>query len=252
MIRLTPKHFEKPWGSKTLEPWFPNPSEKTGEVWFTGVPDSKLLIKLLFTSEPLSVQVHPPGKTEMWHVLRAEPGARIAAGFIRELTEAEFRAHAPTPQILDLLQWHAARPGDTFFIPAGTVHAIGEGLVLCEIQQNSDITYRLYDYNRGREVHLDESVKFSHRGPHAARRQAEGTTLVSCEFFTTDKIVLAGSLRLDPTPAAPEWWVVIEGSAEIGGQPASQGEVWYAPPGHPRIDLNGKGALLRVSSGTAL
>src|ERR1700693_2852803 len=99
-VRLTPRLLEKVWGSTVLEPWFPNQSQKTGEVWFEGVPDLPLLVKLLFTSEKLSVQVHPTdgdarlhggsrGKTEMWHVLRADPGAKIAAGFRREISEQE-------------------------------------------------------------------------------------------------------------------------------------------------------------------
>ena len=118
-VRLTPRLLEKVWGSTTLEPWFPNQKNKTGEVWFEGVPNLPLLIKLLFTSEKLSVQVHPGdahallyhgsrGKTEMWHILRAEPGAQIAAGFRREITEEELHESARSGEIMDLLEWHDA------------------------------------------------------------------------------------------------------------------------------------------------
>jgi mannose-6-phosphate isomerase len=263
-VRLTPRLVEKVWGSTTLEPWFPNQKNKTGEVWFElpepeGVPHLPLLIKLLFTSERLSVQVHPDdahallyhgsrGKTEMWHVLRAAPGAQIAAGFRREITEQELRESARSGEIVDLLEWHDAHVGDTFFIPAGTVHAIGEGLVLCEIQQNSDVTYRLFDYGRQRELHLDQAARVSQRGPHAPRSARNGQSLVACEYFTTEKIRLAGTERHTPTPGCVEWLIVLEGEAAIDGQSSHAGEVWYLPPGSPPLELRGDAVLLRTSA----
>ena len=167
--RIEPRFLEKIWGSTRLEPWFRNRDQKIGEVCFDADP---LLIKFIFTAEKLSVQVHPAddyarlhhnsrGKTEMWHILAAEPGAQIAAGFRRPITSDELDAAARSGEIENLLQWFDARPGDTFFIPAGTVHAIGAGLTLCEIQQHSDITYRLYDYGRPRELHLDRAIAVS-------------------------------------------------------------------------------------------
>jgi mannose-6-phosphate isomerase len=185
MQRLSPSFREKIWGSTRLEPWFLDADRKIGEVWFeTG--EVPLLIKFLFTTEKLSVQVHPggiTGKTEMWHILAAEPGAKIAAGFRETLTAAQMKEAALSGEIENLLQWFDARPGDTFFIPAGTVHAIGGGLALCEIQQRSDITYRLYDYGRGRELHLDEAMQVSHLGPHAPRVDFP----VRCEYFITSR-----------------------------------------------------------------
>src|SRR5712691_5956864 len=127
MKRLTPDFREKIWGATHLEPWFPNSDRKIGEVWFE--KDSPLLVKFLFTTEKLSVQVHPPGKTEMWHVLAAEPGAQIAAGFREEISPEKLREASLSGAIMDLLAWHTARRGDTYFLPAGTVHAVGEGLV---------------------------------------------------------------------------------------------------------------------------
>src|SRR5215510_1236414 len=124
MPRLTPKFVPKVWGSTKLEPWFRDTKEKIGEVWFED-PDRTLLVKFLFTVEPLSVQVHPEGKTEMWHILAAEPGAKIAAGFRETVTPERMREVALSGEIENLLEWHEARPGDTFFIPAGVVHAIG-------------------------------------------------------------------------------------------------------------------------------
>jgi len=256
-FRLTPEPLEKVWGSTDLEPWFPNQAKPTGEVWFTGVPDSPLLIKFLFTAAKLSVQVHPgdayaqlhhgsAGKTEMWHVLRAAPDARIAAGFREDISERQLREAARTGEIVELLQWYDARVGDTFFIPAGTVHAIGEGLVLCEIQQNSDVTYRVYDYGRPRELHLDHAANVSRRGPHAARSRPQGTRLASCEYFTTDRILVAGTLSHRPEQGSREWWIVLEGSLEIGGQPARTGDVYYVPSDQLVLDLSGEAVLLRA------
>jgi len=237
LTRLTPRLVPKVWGSKHLEPWFPDASEKIGEVWFEAAEPLPLLVKFLFTTEPLSVQVHPEGKTEMWHILAADPGAKIAAGFREPITEERLRASALSGEIEDLLQWFEARPGDTFFIPAGTVHAIGAGLTLCEIQQHSDITYRLFDYGRPRELHLDEGARVSKLGPHAARSAREGV-LVSCAFFTTEK------LRVDDRVSRNARMVILlDGTLKIDGQTALAGEVWYTDEA---IELAGEATVLLV------
>ena len=242
--RLSSKKLAKVWGSTSLAPLFSNDSgEKIGEVWFEQVRDPPLLVKFLFTTEKLSVQVHPPGKTEMWHVVAAQPGARIAAGFREEISEARLRDAALSGEIMDLLAWHEARLGDTYFLPAGTVHAVGEGLVLCEIQQYSDVTYRLFDYGRPRELHLEQALRVSHRGPHAALQPAREGVLVSCEYFTTEKLRVNGSVR--HTPDGAELWIVLEGSGQIAGQPTRPGEVWHAPAGSTGFELAGDLGLLR-------
>src|SRR5262249_13035711 len=148
------------------------------------------------------------GKTEMWHVLRAEPGARIAAGFRREITKEELRETALSGAILELLEWQEARAGNTFFLPAGTVHAVGEGLVMFEIQQNSDLTYRLYDYGRGRDLHLEHGMNVSSLTPASVRAQPQGRVLASCKYFTTSKISLAGTERVEPAHDLVEWLAV--------------------------------------------
>ena len=213
--RLTPRFLEKVWGSTQLEPWFPNPEKKTGEVWLEG-ESLPLLVKFLFTTEPLSVQVHPEGKTEMWHVLRADPGAKVAAGFREPISEERLRESSLSGEIETLLDWYDARPGDTFFIPAGVVHAIGPGLAMCEIQQYSDVTYRLYDYGRPRELHLDQAIAVSQRGPHAARQPAREGVLVSCPFFTTEKLRVDGEFHVE----AGRMVIVLDGPRA--------GEAWYA------------------------
>src|SRR5262249_17412759 len=146
------------------------------------------------------------GKTEMWHVLAAEPGAKVAAGFREEISADAMREAAISGEIENLLDWHEARPGDTFFIPAGTGHAIGGGLTLCEIQQESDVTYRLYDYNRGRELHLEHGVRVSNCGPHAARVDAH----VICPHFTVERVQLTGSLNRELQEPG-ELWIALEG-----------------------------------------
>jgi mannose-6-phosphate isomerase len=242
LTRLTPRVVPKVWGSKHLEPWYPNAEEKIGEVWFEGVANLPLLVKFLFTTEPLSVQVHPEGKTEMWHILAADPGSKIAAGFREEISEERLRASALSGEIEDLLEWFEARPGDTFFIPAGTVHAIGAGLTLCEIQQWSDVTYRLFDYGRPRELHLDEGARVSRLGPHAARQSAREGVLVSCPFFTTEKLRVDGARRVEAGMI-----ILLDGNLNIGGQPARAGEVWYADMGTGKIEINGQATVLLTS-----
>ena len=244
VTRLTPRFLPKVWGSTRLRPWYPDAQEKIGEVWFEGSPKPPLLIKFLFTTEPLSVQVHPEGKTEMWHILAAEPGAKIAAGFREKISEERLRASALSGEIGDLLEWFEARPGDTFFIPAGTVHAIGAGLTLCEIQQWSDTTYRLFDYGRPRELHLDEGVRVSRLGSHPARQSGREGVLVACPFFTTEKIRLAGGHRFEAV-AAGQTMVVLEGEAKTGKQVLRAGEVWHTSMPEP-IDLSGHATLLRT------
>jgi mannose-6-phosphate isomerase len=201
---LETKSVEKVWGRDTLPPPFTAPDgERIGEIWFEPpeeMPD--LLVKYLFTSEKLSVQVHPSddeapagsrGKEECWLVLSADPGAQLAVGFKREVSSDQIRAAALDGSIEDLLAWHDVGPGDFVYLSAGTVHAIGAGLSLIEVQQNSDITYRLYDYGRPRELHLDEGIAVADGVPHspAMRRHLPdrgSLTLVDGPYFRLDRI----------------------------------------------------------------
>jgi len=245
LTHLTPRLVPKVWGSTHLKPWYPDAAEKIGEVWFEGVPKPPLLVKFLFTTEPLSVQVHPEGKTEMWHILSAEPGAKIAAGFRETISEERLRASALSGEIEELLEWFEARPGDTFFIPAGTVHAIGAGLALCEIQQHSDITYRLFDYGRPRELHLDEGARVSRLGPHVARQSAREGVLVTCPFFTTEKVRVEGSWRCESL-GRNQMIVMLEGRAGIGAQVTGAGEAWLVSADEPAFNVSGAATLLRT------
>lgn len=172
---------------------------RIGEVWFTGGGDDlPLLAKHIFTSERLSIQVHPndqqarqrglkQGKSECWAILDAEPGATLGLGLKHAVGKEEFRAAALDGSIEALMDWRPVSPGDFVFVPSGTVHAIGAGISLLEFQQNADVTYRLYDYGRPRDLHLDDGVAVSNTEPFAGeiKRLAEGErTLVDRPQFT--------------------------------------------------------------------
>lgn len=228
----------KPWGMDVLPAPFVAPQgERIGEVWFQPPPELPgLLVKYLFTSAKLSVQVHPSdvqalaaglgmaGKEECWLVVAAEPGATLGVGFAAPLSAEAMRAAALDGSIEDLLVWHLVVPGDFFYIPAGTVHAIGVGVSLIEVQQTSDITYRLYDYGRPRELHLDAGLAVAKGEPHPPelrRSLAEhgAVTLVGGPLFRLD--------RLDGPPSAdiaaryagkPLLAIPLDGAISVGGE----------------------------------
>jgi mannose-6-phosphate isomerase len=179
-----------------------------------------LLIKLIEARENLSVQVHPGnsmakerhkayGKTEMWYILESEENAKIYTGFKQPISKELYSEALARGQITDLLNIESAVPGDTFFTPAGRIHAIGAGIVLAEIQQTSDITYRIFDWNREhtfeekRELHTDlalDAIDFSAAGKNKIRKNLtlnESENLVSCEFFTTNIVHFNKSFKKD-------------------------------------------------------
>jgi mannose-6-phosphate isomerase len=253
--RIAPSFRERVWGVTKLEPWFPNPQERIGEVWFENAGELPLLVKFVFTSGKLSVQVHPDdayararhnclGKTEMWHVLAAEPGAKIAAGFREPVTPERLKASALSGEIENLLEWHDAKAGDTFFIPAGTVHAIGPGLVLCEIQQNSDITYRLYDYGRPRELHLEDAVKVSRGDRVDARVLPTTPVLVECDYFFVSRWDIEGEAG-HGSDGPPSYIIVTQGAGAIAGQPTRAGDVWIVDEA---VKLDGWMTILDAST----
>lgn len=248
-VRIAPSFHQKIWGSTGLHPWFEDPSEKTGEVWFQS-PDLPL-IKFLFTTERLSVQVHPDdayagehehcnGKTEMWHILRAAPGAQVAIGFRKTIDVEYARRASESGEIVSLLSWIRVRPGDTLFVPAGAVHAIGAGLALCEIQQDSDITYRMYDYGRQRELHLDKALAVSRLAPIPGRASLP----IRSPYFHTDRLQLNGELTLNPSEK-PYGLVVLEGEGLLDDQPLLPGSVFRVTPASP-VRLVGRATILRT------
>lgn len=203
----------KPWGRDSLPaPFEKGQEERIGEIWFDPPAEwPDVLVKYLFTSDKLSVQVHPDdarapegsrGKEECWLVLDAEPGATLAAGFREETDPATMRASALDGSIEERLEWHKVGRGDFFYLPAGTVHAIGAGLSILEVQQNSDITYRLFDYGRPRELHLDESVAVADGGPypdslHRKVDFAASAQVVDERYFKLDLVAASDAPTID-------------------------------------------------------
>jgi len=255
---LPTREVDKPWGSDALPAPFHTPvGRRVGEIWFEPPPElPQLLVKYIFTCEKLSVQVHPSdaqlpghGKEECWLVIDAEPDAALGIGFREPLGREEMREAAIHGHIEHLLEWHSVRPGDFFYIPANTVHAIGAGVSLIEVQQNSDVTYRLYDYGRPRELHLDAAVAVAlgERYDDARRRWVppRGTaSLVDGPLFRLDQVegkpdeALAGAYSDRPLLVIPR-----EGPVHVAGREIAAGECGLA------LDL---GEVEFASSGVCL
>src|ERR1044071_1776653 len=232
-IRLTPSLRERVWGRKHLAPWYPDSDRPIGEAWFLAPRELPLLVKLIFTSERLSVQVHPDdgedgprGKTEMWHILDAEPGAAIALGFREPITRERLRDATSTGEIESLLNWMPVRAGETYFTPAHTVHAIGGGIVLLEIQQHCDVTYRLWDYGRPRELHLEKAAPIADLGVHPG---AVADGIVRSRHFVTRPVALAPGERYAADAHKCHLWICVEARGSMGGEPYERGEVWLIP-----------------------
>jgi mannose-6-phosphate isomerase len=243
----------KVWGSRDVAPWFSAPAEPLGEVWFTGEPRLPLLPKLLFTEDKLSVQVHPndaqsggQGKTEMWHILRAKPGAQIALGFKEPIAPEQLLPLSRSGEIESMLRWIDVQPGESYLVPAGTIHAIGAGLALCEIQQYSEITYRLYDYGRPRELHLAEAAAVAHltrwtAAPLSTSSRHPGARReVECDFFTVDTLTTAAPVTL----TGPMIVMVLGGSGLLGDHAVCCGEGWLLNSGESAVATAGLSLLL--------
>jgi mannose-6-phosphate isomerase len=235
MSALLPiRTVEKPWGvTVPPAPFSEDAGRKIGEIWFEPPAELKaLLVKYIFTSEKLSVQVHPGGaggKEECWLVIDAEPGAALGIGFKQPLDAEAMRAAALDGSIEQLLEWHKVRQGDFFYIPAGTVHAIGAGVSLIEVQQNADITYRLYDYGRPRELHLDEGLavaKGAKHDPSLRTHLPEHGSLVLLDgpFFRLDRV--EGDAAGTPAERyrGPLLAIPLSEEISVAGTPVAPGE----------------------------
>ncbi|SHL06052.1 mannose-6-phosphate isomerase [Bradyrhizobium lablabi] len=253
----------KPWGVADLHPWsgIDGSNDAIGELWFQRVdqdaPSPALLLKLLFTSEPLSVQVHPDdafarsiglpnGKTEAWYILFAAPGARVAVGLKRHLTPRDLRASIRDGSIASLTQWRAVKKGDVIFVPAGTIHAIGAGIVLAEIQQYSDATFRLFDYGRRRELHEDSAVAVSDAGPLQAqpgprRLTAARTMLIASQHFVLERIDLSPNSNWALNTDRETWILVIEGSGRIALTDTTVGDAMFIEADRTGIEVGPDG-----------
>jgi mannose-6-phosphate isomerase len=316
--RLEPVFSPRPWGARSLAPFFPEKSdlaEPIGEAWMTGsesrfadgpfagktlgqawreMPPEwagtradqsaafPLLVKFIFPEEKLSVQVHPDdayaaaheqavggrGKTEMWYAVRARPGAEVLVGLKPEVTRESFtRAIADgTPE--DCLVRVPVCQGDAIFVPAGTAHTIGPGLVLCEIQEQSDLTYRVFDYNRrdasgqARPLHIEKALEVMRFGAQTngkidpVRIQEEGTEktyFVSCPYFETSRWELSGPVPMSSSAGCFDLLICLEGSGAIRWKQErvdfGPAQVWMIPTGLGAYQIapNSRTSLLRTS-----
>jgi mannose-6-phosphate isomerase len=195
-----------------------------------GVPEFPLLVKLLFPNDKLSVQVHPDdahaqamgqprGKTECWYVLEAKPGATIALGLREGATVDAVRAAIATGTLEELLQWLPVEPGDMVFVDAGTVHAIGPGVVFLETQQTSDITFRMYDYGRPRELHVEQALRVMKLNTAAGKVKSlamDGfTRLIAQKYFVVDRYEVATGSDVAILIAEPGCLIGLRGSGLV-------------------------------------
>lgn len=252
----------KPWGSSHLLPWSHTLANNNpiGELWFArpdAAPEGALLLKLLFTTEPLSIQVHPDdamahstgqanGKTEAWYILSATPDARVAVGLKHPLSAEALRSAIADGSIADLVQWHSVRKGDAIFVPAGTIHAIGAGIVLAELQQRSDVTFRLFDYGRQRELHIDNAVTAAtaapaeRQSPPEKLNEARSALVISPHFVLEQVDLLPGSVWTLESPGET-WILVIEGCAQFGSTNVSVGQAVFLEADHVEIEAGADG-----------
>jgi mannose-6-phosphate isomerase len=259
---LSLRAVEKPWGSTDLQPWsgISHDGKAVGELWFErlgAAAESSLLVKLLFTTQPLSIQVHPGdeyarsiglahGKTEAWYVLSATPDARVAIGLKWNLTTAQFRSAIEDGSIADLVQWRRVQKDDVILVPAGTIHAIGQGLVIAEIQQRSDTTFRLFDYGRKRELHVDNAIAAATPGP-ATRQPVPSKITDGRSLLVADPHFVLERFDLPPHSswvfeAKQETWLfVIRGSAQIESFDLLQAGVVFADDQLAQINVGENG-----------
>ena len=328
-FRLKPWFSPRPWGRKSLEPWYTpaqvGTTEPVGESWLTGPQcvveteplagasfagqtlaavasahaaellgaahesnlasaqpaEFPLLVKLLFPADKLSVQVHPDdahaqamgqprGKTECWYVLQADPGAQIALGLQPGVTPDAVRAAIAAGTMEDLMQWLPVTPGEMVFVDAGTIHAIGPGMVLLETQQTSDITFRMYDYGRPRELHVEQALRVMKTHTEAGKvapikmqgapptRSLGGKEtgpdfirLIQQRYFTVDRYDLAPNTSITIPATTPGCLVTLSGSGTVTSSPDSASAVDLIP-GHAIVVPANTGSLTVASAaGTA-
>ncbi len=232
-----------------------------------------ILIKLIDAQNNLSVQVHPEdklakewendnGKTEMWYVVEADKGAKMTCGVNRDITEEEFKKAIAENRVEELLHTVSSKKGDVFFVEAGTVHAIGKGNVIAEIQQNSNVTYRLYDYGRvgkdgkPRELHIEKGVKSSNlkmTEPRKIPLCSDGTRLLgSCEYFAVKEIKLSGEKELFADEKSYHALLVTQGEAKLCADGYEEilkaGETVFVPANLGKYTLSGKAVILLTTN----
>ncbi len=238
-----------------------------------GAEKFPLLIKFIDANDKLSVQVHPDdayaaeleqgelGKTEMWYILDAAPGAKLIYGFDRDVTREEYAEAIKEGRLNELLNFVDARKGDVFFIPAGRVHAICDGLLIAEIQQNSDTTYRLFDWNRvdkngnPRQLHIEKGVKVSDVASSKGKEyttpleyaagDAEISVLAMCRYFAAERVSVSGKAKFECGSGSFSIFTVLEGEGGIAGSAAKAGDSFIMPAGFGGYAVTGEITYIR-------
>ena len=241
--------------------WHEMPAEWRGASLVT-TKDFPLLAKFIFPKDKLSIQVHPDdayaaihekaaggrGKTEMWHIVSAEPGAQLLAGLKQGVTKERFLEGLAAHTLEDLFHAHHVQSNDTFFIPAGTPHTIGADMVVCEVQEYSDLTYRVYDYGRvdahgkPRELHIEKALDvihfgFSHGGKvppvHLGASHQDAKLLCACPYFAVERLEFAERREFAGDSARFQLVIILSGRGNLGWPAGAArynaGECWFLP-----------------------
>ncbi len=239
---------------------------------FTRFP---VLVKLIDAGDDLSIQVHPDddyaaqaeedqGKTELWYILDAEEGASLICGFADEMTQDQFREAIRDGSVIDSLHYVEAQKGDVFFIEPGTVHAVGKGILLVEIQQNSNLTYRIHDYNRTdsegntRELHIEKAVDVAITVPSDRKPGAEGqpqekngrreTLLGKCEYFTARLMECEKHTTFEVDDTSFAHLLLVGGEATVGGGDSAvklqPGQSVFIPAGIGTVEVRGRAEFI--------
>jgi len=235
-----------------------------------------LLVKLIDAEQDLSIQVHPDdeyalinekqyGKTEMWYVVESDPGAYLLCGFSRELSKEEIQRRIEKNTLVEVLNKVHVKKGDMFFIPPGTVHAICSGVVIAEIQQNSDVTYRVYDYNRkdsegnARQLHIKQAIDvlnptpvpedFNKKGKIIGKNGAKITPLKKCNYFDVSLLEISSEFTLNMQSDSFVSLICLEGSYTLSwgndSMDVKKGESIFIPAGFSDLSLNGLSTILK-------
>lgn len=217
-------------------------------------PFFPVLIKFIDAKENLSVQVHPSdeyalanensfGKTEMWYIVEAEEGAGIYLGFNRDVTKEEYETAIKEQRLTELLNFYEVNAGECYFIPSGTIHAIGKGCLICEIQQNSNLTYRVYDYGRKdkngneRELHIDKALRVTNLNKFIPITFED--CLGKSEYFTVKKHEIDGELQLSADELSFQCVTCVNGNGYIEDMEIKQGDSFYIPANYGKYRLAG-------------
>jgi len=315
--RIEPIFSPRLWGARSLAPLFPEKSnlkEPLGEAWLTGVDcriasgpfagkslgaawaempvewrgsriasevSFPLLVKFIFPTEKLSLQVHPDdayaaayeqaaggrGKTEMWHAVSALLGAQLLLGLKPGVNEEKFREGLASHTLEDLFEVHTVQTGDTFFVPPGTAHSIGPNLIVCEVQEYSDLTYRVYDFARVdargklRELHVEKALQVMNFDKRASGRvpplllSTEGarrSLLAACRYFATERWECSVKCEIPVDPERFELIVILEGAGSFvwadSGARYRRSECWLVPAlqGHVEVLPEAATSLIRT------